>query len=237
MSHVTAIIAAAGQGSRMGSSKNKQFLPLLQKPVLAHTLSVFQECWLINDIIVVAASGEENFCCKLVKQFGFSKVIDVITGGQNRQDSVLRGLGRLSHECSLVAVHDGARPLLLLEHLVRVIKAAGETGGGILAVPVKDTLKMVDTEGMVAATPDRSGIWAVQTPQVFKKEIIVEAYRRAKEQGFSGTDDSFLVENCGFPVRVIQGSYSNIKITTPEDLELAEILLKRRKQFAGGDGI
>lgn len=228
MSHVTAIIPAAGQGTRMGKGINKQFLLLRGKPVLVHTLEIFQQCDAVEELIVVAAAGEEEYCRELVNRFRFSKVIDVVMGGKERQDSVARGLARVSSKCSLVVVHDGARPLLLPVQLNEVISAGEETGAAVLAVPVKDTVKIVNEDLLVTKTLERKKIWAVQTPQVFRYEIIMDGFARAFDDCFYATDDAAIAERYGYPVKVVRGSYENIKITTPDDLELAELLLKRR---------
>lgn len=228
MSHVTAVIPAAGQGTRMGTVINKQFLPLQGKPVLAHTLDIFQRCPAIQNIVVVAAAKEVDNCRELVNRFGLSKVISIVPGGKERLNSVAKGLSQIPSECTLVVVHDGARPLLLPNHLMDVIRMAEETGAAVLTVPVKDTLKVVGKDLFVKETPDRAAIWAVQTPQAFKKEIIMDCYRRALDDKVTGTDDASLVERYGHQVKIVIGNYENIKITTPEDLELAELLLKRR---------
>jgi 2-C-methyl-D-erythritol 4-phosphate cytidylyltransferase len=149
MSYVTAVIPAAGQGTRMNNVINKQFLLLQGKPVLAHTLEIFQNCQTVQDVVVVAAAGEEHCCRELVARLGLSKVISIVTGGKERQDSVAKGLSKISPECTLVVVHDGARPLLLPSHLMDVTRTAGETGAAVLAVPVKDTLKIIDKDFLV----------------------------------------------------------------------------------------
>lgn len=237
MSQVTAVIAAAGQGTRMGSAVNKQLLHLAGRPVLAVTLEVFQHCPEIQEIIVVASAEEISSYRRLVREYGLDKVSRLVLGGAQRQESVARGLAQLQPECDLVAVHDGARPLLLAADLARVLPAAATVGAALLGVPVKDTLKVVDGAGFVAATPDRSSLWAVQTPQVFRKSILLQAHARAAAEGFLGTDESALVERCGYPVQVVRGSYENIKITTPEDLILAEGILRRRKVDAQRTGL
>jgi len=226
--YVTAVIAAAGQGTRMKAGVNKQFLLLQGKPVLVHTLELFQQCDLITEVILVATPGEEDYCRKMVQEYGLTKVTRVVSGGRERQHSVAHGLAPLSSECEIVAVHDGARPLLLPSHLTKVIQAAGAHDGAILAVPVKDTIKEISGNGQVKSTLERAKLWAVQTPQVFKKGVITFAYDRAFQEGIKGTDDASLVEQCGFQVQVVEGSYENIKITTPEDLDFAELILRRR---------
>lgn len=228
---VSAIIPAAGQGKRMGREKNKQFLLLGQKPVLAHTLTVFQESPLIEEIVVVAAPGEVDYCrLEVVEKYNFSKVTKIITGGKERQNSVYNGLLALSHQPHLVVIHDGARPFLSREILEQSIEVSLKTGGAVVAVPVKDTIKVVNQEKMVESTPDRSILWAVQTPQTFNYSLLLQAYEEAAKEGFLGTDDASLVERMGAKVTVVPGSYENFKITTPEDLLLGEAILARRSE-------
>ncbi|MEL7567666.1 MAG: 2-C-methyl-D-erythritol 4-phosphate cytidylyltransferase [Dehalobacterium sp.] len=229
MSYITAVIPAAGQGSRMGAGVNKQFLKLSGKPVLVHTLEIFEKCELINDIVLIASSGEEEYCHHLLKEYGLSKITRIVTGGQERQHSVARGLAQVSHKCDIVAVHDGARPLLLLSHLNSILQAVSQHDGVVLAVPVKDTIKESRSDKTIKCTLDRSRLWMVQTPQVFKKDVLIYAYEKAMEEGFNGTDDASLAEHYGFKIKVVEGSYENIKITTPEDLDLAELIFKRRR--------
>ena len=213
----------------MGSKLNKQYLPLLGKPVLAHTLEVFQQHPLIDDIIVIATKDEVEFCKKeVVEAFDFNKVSQIVAGGQERQDSIYRGLQSLPEECDLVVVHDGARPLVTPQILTEAIKEAQLSKASVVAVPVKDTIKQVNREGFVEKTLNRAELVSVQTPQVFKKEIILKAYEEAFKKGIYGTDDASLVELWGIKVKVVMGSYENIKITTPEDIELALSLIRGR---------
>lgn len=229
MLKTVALIAAAGQGKRMGSELNKQYLPLMGKPVLAHTLQVFQEHPLIDSIIVIATKEEMDFCQKeVVEAFGFNKVRQVVAGGQERQDSVYRGLQSLPEECDLVVVHDGARPLVTPQIITESLKEAQLSKASVVAVPVKDTIKQVDNLGFVEKTLNRGSLFSIQTPQVFKKEVIFKAYEEAYRKGVSGTDDASLVELLGIRVKVVKGSYENIKITTPEDIELALSFIRGR---------
>jgi len=228
MPYVSAVIPAAGQGTRMGTRVNKQFLVLRDRPVLAHTLSIFQHCDLISEIIVVSALQEEDDCWELIRRHNFFKVKKVVTGGRERQYSVARGLSQLSGKCEWVAVHDGARPLLLPRQLKTVITEAFPQDGAVLAVRVKDTIKEVASDGIILSSPDRSRLWAVQTPQVFRKDVITFAYNQALQNNCLGTDDSMLVEMCGFKVKIVEGSYDNLKITTQDDLAVAEWILERR---------
>ncbi|MGI6684295.1 MAG: 2-C-methyl-D-erythritol 4-phosphate cytidylyltransferase [Bacillota bacterium] len=228
MSYITAVIPAAGQGSRMKAGFNKQYIMLQGKPILVHTLEVFENCKLIKDVVVVASPGEEDYCRELLQEYGLTKITQVVTGGQERLQSVALGLAQVSKNCDIVAVHDGARPLLLLSQLNEVLSVVPANDGAVLAVPVKDTIKEIDDHHLVKSTLERTKLWAVQTPQVFKKDVITYVYTKAREEGITGTDDASLAEHYGFQIKVIPGSYENLKITTPEDLDLAELILKRR---------
>ncbi|SFJ37209.1 2-C-methyl-D-erythritol 4-phosphate cytidylyltransferase [Thermoflavimicrobium dichotomicum] len=222
------MIPAAGLGKRMGSKKSKQFLMLEKKPILIHTLLVFETHPAIDEMIVVAQEKEIEETRKLIQEYGIKKVIKVVTGGKERQDSVYEGLKYIQSEW--VLVHDAVRPFVTHEAIDRLLASAKMHGAAILAVPVKDTIKQVDSAGIVEMTPERERLWAVQTPQAFRRELLWEAYSQAQEQGILATDDSMLVEELGIDVRVVQGEYLNIKLTTPEDLILAEAICKARRQ-------
>lgn len=229
-----AIIVAAGQGKRMGSKVNKQYLNLKDRPVLAYTLEAFDNHSQIHGIVVVAKEDEIDVCYReVIIPFKFKKVIKVVSGGKERQDSVYEGLKVLPDECELVVVHDGARPLIAPNIISDVINVANDMGASITAVPVKDTIKRVNDKKIVKDTIPRSELWAVQTPQVFKKNIILKAYEIAFQKGFYGTDDSSLVEMLGQDIKVVLGSYENIKITTPEDLEIGCSILTNRQKSKG----
>lgn len=224
-----AIVAAAGQGKRMGAGFNKQYLLLRNKPIVVHSLMLLQQLSIINQIILVVPNDEIQFCQEeVVLKYGISKAI-VTAGGQERQDSVFNGLQQIK-DAQVVVVHDGARPLLTKGKMEEVVREAIDCGAAILAVPVKDTVKIVSETGVVVDTPRRSSLWAAQTPQVFKKVLLDEAYEAARKKKIAGTDDASLVERLGHPVKVVPGSYENIKVTTPEDLLLAEAILKRREE-------
>jgi len=226
---VTAIIASAGRGRRMASDVAKQFLELHGAPILVHTLKKFDKNPDVDNIILVAPANAVDFLkMELVEKFRISKVSKIVVGGNSRQQSVWNGLKNMPLETTLVAIHDGVRPFVTSEEISRVIAAAEEEGAAVLAVPVKDTVKIVRS-GKIESTPDRERIWLAQTPQVFRKEIIIDAYRLAMEKKFSGTDDASLVEKLGVSVSIVEGSYSNIKITTPEDLDFAEIILQKMR--------
>lgn len=222
-----AIIPAAGQGKRMGLGINKQFLMLEGRPVLAHTLQVFENEDEIAEIVVVAHSQEIAKTERLVADYGFTKVKKVVTGGAERQHSVYQGLLNISPFYRWVVVHDGARPLLSSELLRATLSVARQHGAAIAAVPVKDTIKKV-VDQTVSETLDRAKLWAVQTPQAFAREVLKTAYDRAFQAGLIATDDAALVEKSGYQVQIVSGNYENIKITTPEDLEIAKIFLNRR---------
>lgn len=230
MFNTTAIITAAGQGKRMAANINKQYLKLLDKPVLAYTLEVFENHPYIESVIVVAKEEEIQICIdQIIKPYHFQKVTKVVAGGKERQDSVWEGIKVLPAECELVVVHDGARPLITPEIITNTYGVAIKEGAAIAAVPVKDTIKRVSFENDVQETIPREELWSIQTPQIFKKELLVAAYEWAYKQGFYGTDDASLVELLGKKVKVVMGSYDNIKITTPEDLVIGSSVLQRRK--------
>jgi len=219
------LVAAAGQGRRLGRGGNKVFLPLGDKVMLAWTLEAAETSALVNEVIVV--TGEEDIprCRQLVSSGPYPKVKQVLPGGRERQDSIAAGLKALSPAAAWVAVHDGARPFLSLALLERVILAAQATGAAIAALPVKETIKKGDGDGRVMATLDRRGLWAVQTPQVFRRQWLEAAYREAAVRGWQVTDDAALVEQAGYPVQLVTGEETNIKITTPGDLILARALM------------
>lgn len=220
---VGAVIAAAGVSRRMGGA-DKIFQTLVGRPLLAHVVDVFQRCALVDQIVLVLSEMNLERGRRLVEEQGFSSVVEVCSGGERRQDSVREGLKRLEG-CQWVVIHDGARPCLSLDLIEKGLGEARQSGAAIAAVPSKDTIKIVGVEGTIEETPPRNNLWAAQTPQIFRFDIIEEAYRQAKGEV---TDDAALVEALGHKVRVYMGSYENIKVTTPEDLALAEFILKER---------
>lgn len=222
---VSVIIPAAGSGKRMGGGTAKQFLLLRGEPVLVHTVRLFSRSPLVDEIIIAASDLETTR--ELVG--GLPKVTHIVPGGAERQDSVWAALQAVHSRPRIVAVHDAARPLLAPAVLEGVLTAAALHPAQVVAVPVKDTIKQVTPDGVVAATPDRAALWAVQTPQVFWAELLIRAFRKAQADGFVGTDDASLVERLGHPVRVFAGSPDNIKLTTPEDFRAAEAFLEGRK--------
>ena len=231
----TAIVLAAGQGKRMNSKVQKQFLELGGKPLLYYSLKCFQDSGMIRDIILVTGAESVPFCKEeIVEKYGLTKVTKVIPGGKERYDSVYEGL--LSCENSdFVLIHDGARPFITEEIIRRGIQGVEKTGACVIGMPSKDTVKIADTQGYVAETPDRSTVWTIQTPQIFEYRLIREAHEKIRCRDMSAiTDDAMVVEQeKGVKVALVEGSYKNIKITTPEDLDIAEIFLKALKKMAG----
>ncbi|OGO24451.1 MAG: 2-C-methyl-D-erythritol 4-phosphate cytidylyltransferase [Chloroflexi bacterium RBG_16_50_9] len=218
---VSTIIVAAGESRRMGGIDKVTAL-LGGQPLLLRATRPFQECPLIQQIVVVVSGENEDRCRLLVTGEEWSKVTDVCLGGKRRQDSVAAGLKRLK-DCDWVVIHDGARPLITIDLIERGLEAARETGAAAAAVPVTDTIKVVDDKEIVHQTLLRESLRAVQTPQVFRFNIITEAH----QAGSDVTDDASLVEQLGYKVKLYPGSYDNIKVTTPEDLALAEVLLRK----------
>lgn len=225
----TAIILAAGQGRRMGSDTAKQFLLLSGRPVLYYTLKNFEES-IVDEIVLVTGEGQAEYCQKeIVETYGFSKVKKIVTGGKERYHSVAKGLDAIS-SCHYVLIHDGARPFATPEMIERGIREVQKYDACVLGMPVKDTIKISDEEGFAADTPKRSLVWQIQTPQIFERSLIKKAYHelllREEEllgKGIAITDDAMVVELLsGKRVRLVEGSYQNIKLTTPEDLKTAE---------------
>lgn len=224
----TAIVLAAGQGKRMNSKIQKQFLELNGYPVLWYSLRCFQQSPLIQDVILVTGEGEISYCKKeIVDRFGFDKVRAVISGGKERYDSVYAGLCACQNT-DYVFIHDGARPFVTEEILQRGFAAVQDTGACAAGMPSKDTVKLADAAGYVAETPERSRVWNVQTPQIFRYALIRSAYDAIRKKDMSKiTDDAMVAEQeAGVKVRLFEGSYRNIKITTPEDLASAESFVK-----------
>jgi len=221
-----AVVVAAGRGTRMGAADNKPYLKLAGRTVLAHALDAFERCSSVSSIVLVVTSGEQKKAARVIEAEGFRKVILIIPGGAERQDSVYVGLDALSTEG--VLVHDAARPLVTSEQIEACCRAAEEHGASALAVPVKDTIKISDGNGFIVATPERRTLWSVQTPQAFGRIELMQAHRQAQEEGATATDDAMLLERMGRKVAIVEGEYANLKITTPEDLPIAELLLARR---------
>lgn len=225
----TAIVLAAGQGKRMNSKVQKQFLLIKGKPVLYYSLSCFQNSREIEEIIVVTGKDSINFCKQeIIEAYGFSKVKAVIAGGRERYDSVYAGLCACE-DSDYVFIHDGARPFLTEDMIRRGKEAVLASGACVIGMPSKDTIKIADENGMVASTPSRSLVWNIQTPQIFSYTAIREAHERARQQNMADiTDDAMVMERFGnMKIKLVEGSYENIKITTPEDILVAEKILEK----------
>ena len=204
--------------------RDKVFAPLLRVPLIVHAVEPFEWCLQVDSIVLVLAGENLQRGRDLCRQRGWKKVVDICLGGPRRQDSVQLGLAALPL-CQWVLIHDGARPCVDAEIIQRGLMQVHGTGAAVAAAPIKDTVKLVSPEGMVQNTLDRNRLWAVQTPQVFRRDLIERAHQEVREDV---TDDATLVERLGIPVQVFMGSYANIKVTTPEDLLLAETLLSQR---------
>jgi 2-C-methyl-D-erythritol 4-phosphate cytidylyltransferase len=229
MTTITALIPAAGMGKRMGQTVAKQFLPLGDRPMLAHTLMAFQRASVIDEIIPILSKEDmENCLREVIERYHITKVKTLVVGGKERQDSVYNGLMKLEDEKGVAVIHDGVRPFVTQEMIAEAVERAKKGECVAVGVPLKDTVKEVGPGGWVKTTLDRSRLWAIQTPQAFPVKVLKRVYAEAFKHKFYGTDDATLVERAGTKVRVIMGSYENIKITTPEDLLLAEEILKRR---------
>ncbi len=221
-SRIGAIITGAGYSHRMGS--DKVFLPLWDKPVLAWSVDTCHSYNPIDFIVIVLNEGNVDSGNKLISERGWSKITGICTGGKRRQDSIFQGL-KIMPDCDWIIIHDGARPFLTEDLLETGLKTAQQTGSAAAAVPVKDTIKLTDNDGVVLETPFRRNLWAVQTPQIFRSDIIARAFEEIDEEV---TDDASMVEKAGYKVRLYMGSYDNIKITTPDDMILANIIAKDR---------
>lgn len=225
--HVTAIVPAAGAGIRLGGSVKKQFIALNGLPILSHTLRALAASNALAAIIVVIPPGEESRGQEALELAGIDLEAEVVPGGQLRQDSVYIGLQRAKAETDLVLIHDGVRPFVSREVVLATVEAAKEVGAAVAAVPAIDTIKRVDTDGFVVETLQRGQLWSIQTPQVFRYALLMQAHRAVRERGIVATDDAALVERIGGMVKVVRGSYENLKITSEEDLPLASLILKR----------
>ena len=230
----TAIVLAGGRGKRMNSAVSKQFLMIQDKPVLYYSLKAFEDSF-IDSIILVASEDDKEYCQKeIVEKYRFRKIDKIVSGGKERYHSVLNGI-KAAGECDYIFIHDGARPFVTQDMLQRLYECVTECNACVAGMPVKDTIKIADENGYIATTPKRDLVWMIQTPQVFSYELIKKAYLLLEEdeyslieQGISITDDAMVVETLlGEKVKLVEGSYRNIKITTPEDMGVAEGFLKK----------
>jgi 2-C-methyl-D-erythritol 4-phosphate cytidylyltransferase len=226
---VGVVVPAAGRGIRLGGDRPKQLLELAGKPLCVHTLEYFQRTPLVDSVVLVASAELIGELESLVDRFRLSKVVAVVEGGKERQDSVWKGLERFSRSAPVyVLIHDAVRPFPDDGIVKRVLGAAAQFGAAVPAMPPKETIKIATPDHFVASTPARSELWAIQTPQAFRFSLIFEAYKKAAAERFYATDDASLVERMGEKVRIVEGNYDNIKITTPEDREQALSIYNRR---------
>ncbi len=227
--YCAAVVVAAGKGTRMGTSVSKQFLKLNGKEIIAHTLEKFQFCDGVDEIIVVTGKDSIDFIKEeILERYHIDKAVSVVEGGSQRQDSVYNGLCAVSENAEIIVVHDGVRPFITRQDIQKTVVEAAASGACALGVRTKDTIKICAKDNIIIDTPDRSTMWFIQTPQTFRKDILKKAFEAARKEGFLGTDEAVLVERLCIPVKVVEGSYDNIKITTKEDLYIGEAFLKRQ---------
>ncbi len=227
---VSVIIAAAGNSTRYGTGKSKQFLLLEGIPVLIKSIQAFEEIDYVREIIITARKQDFDIIKAFLKEYDIRKVKDIVEGGATRQDSIAAAVGKISDEAMLIAVHDGARPLVSRKSIDATLEKASQCGAAACAVPVKDTIKIIDSSGKIVSTPERASLRAVQTPQIFSFPLYREAMAKAVSEGRQYTDDCQLIESTGHPVYLTEGDYENIKITTPDDLLVAEKFLSERRK-------
>lgn len=221
------IIPAAGQGKRMGAGKNKLLLEVNQRPILIHTLMIFEEDEQCEGIILAISPEDEMEFRELITRYHIHKITAITFGGKERQQSVYNGL-KAARQTGIILVHDGARPFVQLANIHALIHATEQYGAAVLAVPMKDTIKRVH-DNEVIETVERSSLWAIQTPQAFRVSILLAAHEAAIKSQFIGTDDASLVEQMNVPVKIVEGSYDNIKLTTIEDLYFADAIMRKRQ--------
>lgn len=230
MNRTVALVPAAGRGLRMGGSVPKQYLAIGGLPLIVHALRVLQASPFIDAIILAVPLADIDYCqSDIVKAYGFSKVIKVVAGGAERQDSVRLALAAVGSETEIVLVHDAVRPFLTPQMVGNVVEAARADGAAIVALPVRDTVKQVGADRVIVRTVDRKPLWLAQTPQAFRLEWLREAHDKAYLEGVHATDDAHLIEWSGRPVSVVEGSGENIKVTRPEDMVIGEAILAARK--------
>lgn len=222
------LIPAAGMGRRMGSERNKLLLKLLEKPLLAWSLLAAENSQTIAWIGIMGQSEDFVDFKNILQQLNLTKPVQLIVGGATRQESVYKGLQALPADAKRVLIHDGARCLVTPKLFDLCSETLHTCPGLIAAVPVKDTIKVVDQEGIISATPDRHNLWAAQTPQGFEVELLKRCHAQGKELGWQVTDDAALFENCHLPVKIVRGEETNLKVTTPVDLAIAEFILRQR---------
>jgi len=223
-----AIITAAGIGRRMRADRPKQFLELAGRPIIIHTLEAFQKAASIDSLVIVTEPSWLDQTTHLIKTSNIDKPWKVVAGGAERQDSVRNGLNAIPNDAEIVAIHDGVRPFIDPSLIDASVEHASKEGGCIIAIPVRDTLKKANGT-IIVETVDRSDLWAAQTPQTFRTDILRRAFKAAEDDGFLGTDDASLVERLGLPIHLLTGHSTNIKITSPEDIQIGEAILKMNR--------
>lgn len=226
--YISAVIPAAGQGQRMQAGINKQFLTLRGKPILAYTLDAFEKHPLINEIVLVISAKEFDLCKKEILLKRHYTKVKCVEGGASRQESVFSGLQGCSPKTDYVLIHDGARPIISQNMITKCVTETQKYQATVVGVPVKNTIKVIKDDGYIDHTPDRSTLYQIQTPQCFEYALIMQAHKQALANHFTGSDDASLVERIHKPVKIVRGQYSNLKITTPEDLILAESIIDLR---------
>ena len=228
---VAAVIPAAGLGTRMGGSLPKQYLMVGGVPLLVYSLRILESVEAISEIIVAVPEADMDYCQEqIIRRFGIQKIGQVVAGGRRRQDSVRNALSAIAHSYEFVLIHDAARPFVTTDIVNHALETAYRVGGAVVAIPMPDTVKRVDGTGLVQETLRRDLLWLIQTPQVFRLTWLLEAHRTAEENNLEVTDDASLVEQLGYPVSVVLGSSTNIKLTRPEDLQLGEAILAHQKR-------
>ncbi len=223
---ITAVIVAGGRGARMGADKNKVFLPIMDREVLYYTISAFERNRRINDIVVVTGKNDINECKALTEKYKFSKIKCITEGGAARQQSVMNGL--MKADGDIVLIHDGARALVTDSEINNSIDDCIKYGAAAVGVKCKDTLKSADTDGFISGTVDRESTYLIQTPQTFYLNKILKLHKMAENEGFEATDDCMIAEHYGVKIKISEGSYDNIKLTTPEDMIIGERILRKR---------
>lgn len=222
------VIVAAGSGKRMNLEISKQFINIHDKPILAHTIEKFESCSKIDEIILVLSKDNIDYCKDdIVYKYNFKKVSKYIIGKDERQFSVYEGIKAVSSDTDIILVHDGVRPFVKIKDIEKVISNANLNGAATLGVKTRNTIKICNSSNKVVNTPNRNFVWEIQTPQAFKRNLILEAHKSALHNNFFGTDDAMLVEALGQEITVVEGSYSNIKITTIEDIFLANAIFNK----------
>jgi 2-C-methyl-D-erythritol 4-phosphate cytidylyltransferase len=231
---VMALVPAAGRGLRMGGSVPKQYLSIGGEPLIVQSLRVLQAAPVVDQIILAVPSADIEYCQhEIVLRHRFTKVTKVVAGGVERQDSVRHALAQVPSDTDIVLIHDAVRPFVTQRMIEEVVAASWKEGAAIIALPMRDTVKQVRTDGMIERTVDRTPLWLAQTPQAFRRDWIETAHRNAHAEGVRATDDAFLVEWLGYSVAVVEGSGENIKVTRPEDLVIGEAILASRMKESG----